>query len=145
MAVFKLDRLFRSLKHLVVALDELAALGVEFISVRDSIDFTTPAGRLLFGVLASLAEFERALIRERTLAGLDHARRRGKKLGRPGHAAHEQIRDLVGRGRSYAEVAKLVGVSKSAVACAMRSCRKPLNGDQNVTTANQPVKPESGS
>ena len=82
-AVVKLDRLFRSLKHLVNTLSEFEALGVKFIATRDQVDLTTPAGRMFVQILGSLAEFERELIRDRILLGLDHARRSGKQLGRP--------------------------------------------------------------
>ena len=80
---WRLDRLGRSLKHLVTLLDELAALGVAFVSLGEGIDCTTPAGRLQLHILAALAEFERARIAERVTAGLTRARRQGKTLGRP--------------------------------------------------------------
>ena len=80
---WRLDRLGRSLKHLVTLLDELAALGVAFVSLGEGIDCTTPAGRLQLHILAALAEFERARIAERVTAGLARARRQGKTLGRP--------------------------------------------------------------
>jgi DNA invertase Pin-like site-specific DNA recombinase len=80
--VWRLDRFGRSLKHLVVSLDELRTLGVGFISFKESIDLTTSTGRLLLHLLASFAEFERELIRERVKAGVAHARSKGKRLGR---------------------------------------------------------------
>lgn len=82
-AVWKLDRFARSLKHLVTAVADFEALGVEFVSLRDTIDLTTPAGRLMFQVIGAMAEFERSLIRERVIAGVDRARAKGKRLGRP--------------------------------------------------------------
>ena len=82
-AVWKLDRFGRSLRHLVNALAEFEALGVAFISLRDNLDLSTPAGRLMFQIIGAMAEFERALIRERVRAGLAHARSKGKRLGRP--------------------------------------------------------------
>jgi DNA invertase Pin-like site-specific DNA recombinase len=82
-AVWKLDRFGRSLRHLVNALAEFEALGVAFISLRDNLDLGTPAGRLMFQIIGAMAEFERALIRERVRAGLAHARSKGKRLGRP--------------------------------------------------------------
>ena len=81
--VVKLDRLFRSLRHLVNTLSEFEALGVKFIATRDQVDLTTPAGRMFVQILGSLGEFERELIRERIMLGLDHAKRQGKVLGRP--------------------------------------------------------------
>ena len=80
---WRLDRLGRSLKHLVTLLDELQALGVAFISLGEGIDCTTPAGRLQLHILAALAEFERSRIAERVQAGLARARKQGKRLGRP--------------------------------------------------------------
>ena len=81
--VWKLDRFGRSLRHLVNALAELEALGVAFISLRDNLDLSTPAGRMLFHVIGAMAEFERTLIQERVKAGLRHAQSKGKRLGRP--------------------------------------------------------------
>lgn len=92
--VVKLDRLFRSLKHLVNTLSEFEALGVKFIATRDQVDLTTPAGRMFVQILGSLAEFERELIRERVILGLDHARANGKVLGRPRVNDYERVRTL---------------------------------------------------
>ena len=80
--VWKIDRFGRSLKHLVTALADLAAYGVAFVSLRDNLDLSTPAGRLMFHVVAAMAEFEHELIRERVRAGLANARAKGKRLGR---------------------------------------------------------------
>jgi DNA invertase Pin-like site-specific DNA recombinase len=80
--VWKLDRFGRSLKQLVTALDELSSLGIGFISYQDNLDLTTAQGRLMFHIIGAMAEFERELIRERVKAGLDNARRKGKRLGR---------------------------------------------------------------
>ena len=93
-AVLKLDRLFRSLKHLVVTVEEFEELDVEFVSVKDQLDLTTSAGRLLRNLLACFAEFEAALIRERTLIGLDHAVAMGKTLGRPPKVGTHKIVEL---------------------------------------------------
>jgi DNA invertase Pin-like site-specific DNA recombinase len=81
--VWKLDRLGRSLKHLVMLANELMERQIGLISLNDPIDTTTPQGRLVFNIFASLAEFERDLIRERTQAGLKAARARGRRGGRP--------------------------------------------------------------
>ncbi len=80
--VWKIDRFGRSLKHLVNALAELAALGVAFISLRDNLDLSTPSGRLMFQIIGAMAEFERALIQERVRAGLRNARAKGRRLVR---------------------------------------------------------------
>ena len=82
--VWKIDRFGRSLKHLVTALADLGAYGVAFISLRDQLDLSTPSGRLMFHIIAAMAEFEHALIAERVRAGLAHAKAKGTKLGRPG-------------------------------------------------------------
>lgn len=81
-AVWKLDRLGRSLKHLVGLLADLDALGIALVSLRDGFDMTTPGGRAMFGMCAVMAEFERALICERVRAGMAHARAKGRRLGR---------------------------------------------------------------
>lgn len=83
LVIWKLDRLGRSLNHLVLLANELMEREVGLISLNDPIDTTTPQGRLIFNIFASLAEFERDLIRERTQAGLVAARARGRKGGRP--------------------------------------------------------------
>jgi DNA invertase Pin-like site-specific DNA recombinase len=83
LVIWKLDRLGRSLKHLVTLATELMEREIGLISLNDPIDTTTPQGRLVFNIFASLAEFERDLIRERTQAGLEAARARGRTGGRP--------------------------------------------------------------
>lgn len=84
LVIWKLDRLGRSLRHLVNLTNELMERKIGLISLNDPIDTTTPQGRLMFNIFASLAEFERDLIQERTQAGLKAARERGRKGGRPG-------------------------------------------------------------
>ena len=83
LVVWRLDRLGRDLKHLILTLDELTALGIAFTSLNEGIDTTTPAGRLQLHLLAAIAEFERARIVERVHAGLARAKAQGKRLGRP--------------------------------------------------------------
>ncbi len=80
--IYKLDRLGRSLKHLLEMTADFAKRGIGLVSINDSIDTTTAQGRLIFNIFASLAEFERDLIRERTKSGLEAARARGRKGGR---------------------------------------------------------------
>ncbi len=82
LVVWRLDRLGRSLSHLVQLLDQLASRGVRFQSITEHIDTTSPGGRLVFHMMAALAEFERALISERTRAGMAAARAEGKLIGR---------------------------------------------------------------
>jgi len=81
--VWKFDRLARSLKDLIDILHELNSLHIDFASVTENIDTTTPSGRLLFYIVGAMAEFEHTLIVERVRAGIDHARRLGKRIGRP--------------------------------------------------------------
>jgi DNA invertase Pin-like site-specific DNA recombinase len=81
--VFRFDRFARSVRHLVMALDDFRARGIDFVSINDSIDTSTPTGRFTFSVIAAVAELEREIVRERTRCGLDAARRRGAKIGRP--------------------------------------------------------------
>ena len=80
---WRLDRLGRNLRHLILLLDDLQAIGVHFVSLAEGIDATTPAGRLQLHILGAIAEFERARMVERVSAGLARARRQGKRLGRP--------------------------------------------------------------
>jgi len=80
--VWKLDRFGRSLKHLVNSLAEFESLGIAFISLKESLDLTTPAGRLMFGIISAMAEFERDLIRERVRAGIANRRAKGFRVGR---------------------------------------------------------------
>lgn len=121
--ILKLDRLFRSLRHVVTTLQELSDLGVEFISVCDQVDMTTSAGRLMVHLLAAFAEFEANLIRERTLIGLDHAVSQGKRLGRPPRAEYSQIQELHAKGLSYRKIRKELGCSFGAITSALRSER----------------------
>lgn len=118
--ITKLDRLARSTRHLCELADTLKALDVDLVVVDQAIDTSTPSGKLLFDVLAAVAEFEAGLIRERTRAGLAAARRRGRRPGRP-RAKRDakllaRVRRMRQRGRSLAEVAQVLEVSKSMAA-----------------------------
>ena len=81
--VYRYDRFARSLRQLVNALEEFRALGIEFVSLHEAVDTSTANGRLVFGIFASIAEFERELIRERVRSGLGAARARGRRWGDP--------------------------------------------------------------
>jgi len=111
---WRLDRLGRNLRHLIVLIDELQALGVAFISLGEGIDCTTPAGKLQLHILAALAEFERERIRERIHAGLARARRQGQKLGRRRRRISERDLDRVA-GLSVRLAASALGVPPSRV------------------------------
>ena len=111
---WRLDRLGRNLRHLITLLDELQALGVAFVSLAEGIDATTPAGKLQMHILGAIAEFERERIRERVLAGLQRAKREGRRLGRP--RARPPI-DALQRvaGLSADVAAQRLGVSRSTI------------------------------
>ncbi len=110
---WRLDRLGRNLKHLVTLLDELAVLGVAFVSLQEGIDATTPAGKLQMHILAAIAEFERARIAERVKAGLQRARKQGQQLGRPRLQLPQEAIEAV-RGMSVRQAAKRLRISPSA-------------------------------
>ena len=113
--VLKLDRLFRSLKHLIQTLEEFEALKVKLIAVRDQVDMTTPSGRLFIQVIGALGEFERELTRERVILGLENARAKGKILGRPKTRPETEIKKLRKQGLSYQGIQNKLNVSKGAV------------------------------
>ncbi len=118
LVVWRLDRLGRSLRHLIDVMTELDSRGVGFRSLRESIDTTTPAGRLVFHLFASLAQFERELVVERTKAGLSAARARGRKGGRPPALSAEQVvqarRMYDERELTVEQIAKVLGVGRPA-------------------------------
>jgi DNA invertase Pin-like site-specific DNA recombinase len=114
--VYRYDRFARSLRHLVNALEEFRALGIEFISLHDGVDTSTPNGRLVFGIFASIAEFERELIRDRVKSGIAAARSKGKRLGRPRVIVDAtQIARLRASGASWPSIARQLGVSVGTV------------------------------
>jgi DNA invertase Pin-like site-specific DNA recombinase len=119
LVVWKLDRLGRSLRHLVDTVTGLAERGIGFRSLQESIDTTTPGGKLIFHVFAALAEFERDLIRERTSAGLAAARARGRHGGRPPVLTGSKLqvaRELYASGQyTVAAIAKTLGVSRASI------------------------------
>ena len=116
--VWRLDRLGRSLGHLIELLSSLAARGVQFRSLSESIDTTTPTGKLTFHVIGALAEFERAVIVERTSAGLKAAKARGVQLGRkPSMTAAQakHARKLIDGGENPRTVARTLGVDRATM------------------------------
>ncbi len=121
-AVWRFDRFARSVRHLVTALDDFRARGIDFVSVNDGIDTSTPAGRFTFQVIAAVAELERELIRERTRAGLASARRRGVRIGRPSVAVDlARARALRASGRSLRKVAQELGIGAATLCRALGS------------------------
>ncbi|WP_067708239.1 recombinase family protein [Erwinia sp. ErVv1] len=116
--VWKLDRLGRSMRHLVMLTEQLRERDVNFKSLTDSIDTATPMGRFFFHIMGALAEMERELIVERTRAGLAAAREQGRIGGRRPkltHAQWEQIGRLIKAGHSRAEIARIYDVSEKTV------------------------------
>ncbi len=138
-AVWKLDRLGRSLQHLLRTMDCLAGWGVQFVSARDSgIDTTSPSGRLMLHMLAAFAEFERALLRERVIAGVRRAQAQGKHCGRK--KVEIDLRPAVAmldKGHGIKTTARSLGVSVSTLRRRLREAgewpRQParINGVQN--------------
>lgn len=115
-AVWKFDRFARSVSHLLRALDTFRVLGIEFVSLSESLDTATPAGRMVFTVLGAVAELERSLIAERVRAGLRNARAKGKQLGRPRVPVDAaRVSRLHAQGRSIREIADELGYSRSLV------------------------------
>ncbi len=119
LVVWRLDRLGRSLRHLIDTIQALSDRGVGFKSLQESIDTTTPGGKLVFHVFGALAEFERDLIRERTNAGLKAARARGRKGGRPKSLSDKQRQQAVtllkDSSNSIADICRTLKISRSTL------------------------------
>jgi DNA invertase Pin-like site-specific DNA recombinase len=120
-AVWKLDRLGRSLKHLVTTIEDLACYGVSFVSLRDNLDLSTPAGRLMMHIIGAMAEFERSLIQERVVAGIQAARKRGVRMGRPKRwVSAEKIRAMRDDGVPWRAIARKMDAGVGTVMKALR-------------------------
>lgn len=113
--IWKLDRFFRSLRHLLNTVDELENLDVSLVAVKDQIDLTTPAGRLMLNMLGSFAQFERDLTAERTRLALAAAKARGVQLGRRRTFDTEAVRRLRESGMSLRGISKQMGISYGSV------------------------------
>jgi len=125
--VWRFDRFVRSVKQLVLALEEFKSLGIEFVSHQEALDTSTPMGKAIFTVITAMAELERSVIRERVVAGLEYARQRGTRSGRPiGRPTavfrRDQVPCLREQGYSWREIARRLGTS---VASVRRACRWP--------------------
>ena len=137
--VWKLDRLSRSLKDLLVIMERIHQSEAGFKSLTDAIDTTTPTGRMMMQMVGAFAEFEREMIRERTIAGLIAARMRGKVLGRPRKITDEQKTEIIhmvtSGKKTNAEVARLFSVSNSTIGRIVfdtRSTRKVSDGGRRL-------------
>jgi DNA invertase Pin-like site-specific DNA recombinase len=121
--VWKFDRLFRSVPHMLEALERFRILGIEFVSITEAVDTSTAMGKMVFTLLAAVAEFERDLVRERTRAGLDRARAEGKHVGRPRVLIDVQrVAELWnnGKGMSYRGIAEKLGYRPTSVFNALK-------------------------
>jgi DNA invertase Pin-like site-specific DNA recombinase len=122
---WRFDRFARSVSHLLRALETFKALGIEFVSLSEQVDTSTPAGKLVFTVLGAVAELERSLIAERVRAGLRNARAKGKILGRPRKEIDlAEIKRLRSAGSSWRAVGAALGVSAATAFCLARRSRK---------------------
>lgn len=123
LTVWKLDRLGRSVSHLVSVVNDLGQRGVEFRSLTEALDTTTPAGRLLFNVVAAVAQFEREMTVERTRAALALARQQNRALGRPSRVNKHQYRlihDMHAAGATQGVIASTTGLSRAVVGRVIR-------------------------
>ena len=114
--VWRFDRFARSVKHLITALEQFRSLNINFISLQEQFDTSTPIGHAIFTIIGAMAQLERDIIRERVKAGLDRARTRGVRLGRPvASAKSDEVIDLKGQGLSVPEIAQRLRCSRSTV------------------------------
>jgi len=133
--VWRFDRFARSVSHLLRALETFRSLGIEFVSLSEQVDTSTPAGKLVFTVLGAVAELERSLIVERVKAGLRNARAKGKRLGRPRSCLDMgEIQRLRAQGAPWRAVGAALGVSAATALHASRKARLEI-----------PPKPEAAS
>jgi DNA invertase Pin-like site-specific DNA recombinase len=122
--VWRFDRFARSVSHLLRALETFRSLGIEFVSLSEQVDTSTPTGKMIFTVLGAVAELERTLITERVRAGVRNARAKGKRLGRPSKLADTgEIKRLRAQGASWRSIGKELGV---APATALHAAKKPV-------------------
>jgi len=140
--VWKFDRLGRSLKHLLTMFEEFHVLGIQFVSYTENLDFATPAGRAMASLIGVFAEFERDLIRERVLAGLENARRKGKRPGRRPYfdiASLGTLGRLRDRGMSVRAIAREMKVSKSLVHKSLKNMNAQTQDNQGSGDAEEAV------
>jgi DNA invertase Pin-like site-specific DNA recombinase len=130
--VARFDRFARSVSHLLRALEEFGHLGIDFVSLSESIDTSTPVGKMTFTVLGAVAELERDLIKERVQMGICRARKQGKALGRPRVEVDPlQVAGLRSRGKSWNEIARELGIGKGTAQRAIASLPKNLPPDRS--------------
>ena len=133
--VWRFDRFARSVSHLLRALETFRSLGIEFVSLSEQVDTSTPAGKLVFTVLGAVAELERSLIVERVRAGLRNARAKGRRLGRPRSGADvTQIKRLRAQGASWRTVGAALGVSAATALQTVRRARLEIPTDEEAVS-----------
>lgn len=140
--VWKLDRWGRSLKDVLCMLQELAELNVEFCSLKDQIDLSTSTGRLLMHLLGAFAEFEASMIRMRVRAGLQAAKKKGRRLGRPCRIDAQRVFFLRQQGFSLGQIGRQVGATKSAVSKILSKAEFPkvLNNSDFAEVVERPLR-----
>jgi DNA invertase Pin-like site-specific DNA recombinase len=130
LVVWKLDRLGRSLAHLISIINTLKERGISFVSLTEGMDTSTPSGELFFHIFGALAQFERSLIQQRVKAGLDSARARGKIGGRPKAIDDEKllaIQEALSGGMSKAAVCRTFGVKRSTLLDSLKRIEFGIN------------------
>lgn len=133
-AVWRFDRFARSVKHLVTALEDFRARSIDFVSMHDGIDTSTPGGRFTFHVIAAVAELQRELIRENVRLSLQTAKRNGQRLGRPPVVVPiDEVLLMRSKGRSYREIARTLGIGASTV-------HRAVNDYWAACPTNQPAR-----
>jgi DNA invertase Pin-like site-specific DNA recombinase len=142
-AVWKLDRLGRSLQHILGVLDQFTAQGIAFVSLRDAgLDTTTPAGRLFTSIIGAFAEFERGLIQERVVAGVRRAQAAGTHCGRPRKQVEDKTlkaaRALIEQGWGLKSVSKAVGIQRDTLRRRLREAGIPLNNGKAAEQEDGP-------
>ena len=134
--VWRFDRFARSVKQLVLALEEFRSLGIDFVSHQEALDTSTPMGKAMFTIIAAMAELERSVIRERVVAGLEYARHRGTRsgrgIGRPRKVfRRDQVAELRRRGVPWREIARTLGVGVGTVRRAVQQPPIPEETSQD--------------
>ncbi|MFH1464674.1 MAG: recombinase family protein [Pseudomonadota bacterium] len=115
-AVFRFDRFARSTRHLLAALEEFRLLGIDFVSLREQVDTSTPMGKAMFTIIAAVAELEKDIIRERVVAGVRRAQAAGRHCGRPRREIDlRATKALLAQGHSFRQVADMLGLPRSTL------------------------------
>jgi len=139
--VFRFDRFARSVRQLVLALEEFRGLGIDFVSRQEALDTSSPMGKAMFTIIAAMAELERNVIRERVVSGLEYARRNGTKSGKPiGRPkvifARNQVDELRTQGLSARKIARQLHVGEGTIRRVLRESPAPMAPRQNPIAGN---------